>query len=1425
MTAYSYKSHVLRERNAGDRTPLITIDHSNPLNNEHRAPFMSGLTAARALMVHAQRELSDPVRGPQYFNHLRKAYDSATISSQRVKERLRQRQARAANALSNSDVELTAEQLQIVADIAMVQAEIGEKLLNSVVTAGFAADTVIDAIDRHTRDALLAAHTVRTASPGIDVEDLKVWKQNIREEFEKTEGYESSDGEALIARFDGLITNLEAALPLAVDREEPLYEVDDALDPLVVAMTVDQLRTSMGTNPNDSNQMEELSVMAKQAVYESMSMDEREFAATKITLTTDQRLDIGMQIVNSTPPVIRIPEADLGQGRYDVRMNSEEEARVMDHLIRFAGEARVYPGPEQASQRVENMKELAMPAALQGRFTVGYAVANNEASIAQAAEMIKSLSMYPETRLLIHADNPKVAEELMQIRTEAQKAVGHETFFKDSADATRHFGGWTLNDLGEDRILGSNENDAAIFVANSDSIWAFNNSSDLEIGSIQQAVEQHAQLTSQLASIETKLKNAKIQMEASRDPKFVENAKAISRAGFDATRANEAAYKSANSKLRNEYEHLVAEQKAALANTTAAERRLSKMERQREQDTYRVSTPGDLARATVVDLAAQQGKLVKAYIPGQSKEGAAIQTSKGPLTEERPYIAQQRAQRLRNGDSVERGNLRRLFHPTRGVNATLIDGSNYFKEDKGAAKGFAVLRDRMAAVPKSGTILTCQTNINPKTNEPYNSISHEVVSKLNREVIHATAWRITENTRPLDADGRRVTLSERKTELDLGFIGYKGRAMLPQRDDAGMIVRDKDGKVQMASVAGEFARPREWSFSDLKGKVVEVRGGGSMTRETYDAIRQAAHDRGMKGDSLSTEQVNELHSSLVADGHTHLEAPKIAQSQLSRAIMQEAVVDYATQVFLASNMGKDYHSATLVRLSVDAEKLLGVVDQQGDAIPISEAYDHNKQYALTIADNSRNDLAEKFKTVASTDNGQLVLASIPGISAKAAAQIGEHYNTLGDVIIAAEKQEASPALPRALHHELSRPNTWAKAFDHAADIISETHASGMDGLSAQHGDYPERLKTAGRAEMLYTKGDVDLHTPTMALVIGGNSKPLEADINAVKQIATDAKAKDWAVSIHLSGETSASIAKVVAEMPEETRPRILLVGDGHPSMGSYKAREAIEAVQNAGGGYITSTPPVTEHKNGPDAPATYKTDRRSALDLQAHQASGLIVVKSSGNDVELLALRAAMEAERPIAAVGASNLESPTIDDLRFRSAGYSANQRLLAGGDSVSVMLENRHLAFQPNFIPDMTAQAEQRYITFEGSTAGMMNAPDNNRDDKQVDHSALESGQRMSTKIVWKDSAEYIADGHGTGGFIDKIVTGEAKKILASEADKAAMARQNDYKFLDVSTRLNTRADVAEIFNEVNDRAQADIDADMQRHYMAQRASSMGR
>lgn len=1388
MTAYSFKSFALRDQQPGDRTPLITIQHGHPLNNDHRAPFSSGSTAARALLAHAQRQLADPARGAEYFNRLRGEFDRSTVNGQRVQQRLRARQNRAAAALANSDVELTAEQLQIVAEIAMVQARVAERLLPVVAVAGASADKVIDQVDTITREALRSATHLRTNEAVVDGVDPNEWQRDLMDKFASVEGNSRDDDAALVAEFAELVNRLEAELPLAVERDEPLWEIDEALDPAAVAAAADRISEAMGAdfNPQDAVLVEEISEKARQAVYTSMSMDEREFAATKIALTPAQRIEVGMQIVNSTPPLIRLPEAELSQGRYDVRMATEEEARVMDALIRFAGETRNYPGPEVAFDRIEGMKEIAMPTGEQGRFTIALAVNNNPASIAHASSLLRASAADPSLRLLVHTDLPAVAEQLQAVRAEALVANGREASFAGSEDATRNLGGWTLPDNGADRFIGSDARDAAIFVANADQIMVYSNPINLEIGSMQDAVITLGRAQSALRTTEADLGRAIKAVEASRNPELVAAAEALAAEGKDNRAALKKADASADKKLIAEVARREAAVKEASAAVSHADRRVQTMQRQVDQDAYRASSPGDIARATIVDLAQQQGKLHKVFTPGGTEQGVAVQTEHGPLVEVRNYVAQQKAQRLRNGDVNERGNLRRLFHSERGVNAILVDGSNFFREDKGAKAGMETMRNRIADLPKTATILTGNNAKNP--------ITAELAEKSGRPVIHATAWRVSEHSKA-QMDGRTVNLSDRKTELDLGLAALNG---------------------------GKEARPRNWVYKDLKGALVVVHGGGSMNRDTYNAIQELAIQRGLAGHSLDNKDVMDAYNHLVANGHPHLEAPKIAGPQLARAIMQEALVDYANQAILATDMGKDFHSANLIRQAVDTDKLAAVIDKDGKAVPIATAYEHSLQFAPSIADNTRTSLGETMNVPTNSEYGQLVLSSLPGVSSARAAQMAEVYGTLGDVMSAAEHGEASFALPKALHHDLGRPNVWAAAVERTDNIEKAVDRVQMDAIAPTNDAYPASLRDAGRNDMLYTMGEVDLNTPTLALVVGGNSRPTDADKDAVRTLAAEANSKGWAVSLHLSGEASAELAKTISEMPEGERPRVLLVGDGFPDVNNLKVRDAVIAVGNAGGGYLTATAPVRHDREDGGEP-TYLADRRAALEIQGRQASGMVVVKSTGNDIEMLALRAGMRAGRPVAAFGPSDIKEPTVDDLRYRSNAYSANRRLLAGGDRVSVMLESRHLAFQPNFIPDMTAQTEQRYIPFEGSTAGRQDIQDNNRAD-MIDRSAVETGSRMRTEVAWADRAEYIADGRGTADFIAKIEAGEARQIEAKEVDLARMSREKDNKFLDTASRSDVRADVREVFQEMADRSHDDITADTAQHFLQQR-SGVGR
>src|SRR3546814_1438964 len=98
--------------------------------------------------------------------------------------------------------------------------------------------------------------------------------------------------------------------------------------------------------------------------------------------------------------------------------------------------------------------------------------------------------------------------------------------------------------------------------------------------------------------------------------------------------------------------------------------------------------------------------------------------------------------------------------------------------------------------------------------------------------------------------------------------------------------------------------------------------------------------------------------------------------------------------------------------------------------------------------------------LAHSEYGQLVLASLPGLSSDSARKIGEAYETLGDVLNAAEKGEASASLPKSLHHELSRANNWSNAMDRVELIEKSADKNGMDAITATSDAYRSEEHTS-----------------------------------------------------------------------------------------------------------------------------------------------------------------------------------------------------------------------------------------------------------------------------------------------------------------------------------------------------------------------------
>lgn len=1430
MTAYSHNSYAAREKIRGDRTQRVTIKHDHPLNNQHRAPYGSGAQAARALLVHAQRELSNPETGPAYFNRLRGIFDGATISGRQVQERLQQRQLRAATALQMGDVELTDEQIPLSFEMAQAQAAIAQKLLPEVQASGRATSAVIDDVDVITRNAMRAAATSRIGAEydGADPEtaplrDPNQWQNALLDRLAAVPDIDHSDDADLVARFGGIVQRLEATLPLAVARDEPLYEIgDDFYNPRDLAATRDAISEAQGAFfAADDVANDTLDDQARRAIYEQMSMSEREFAATMVALTPSQRIEAGMAIINSTPPIIELPEAKLAEGRFDVIMNSEEESVVMDNLIRWAGERRQFPGTEESAKQLEDMKSLAMPSGELGVGTLALVVDANPAAISHATALVSRLEeREPGARLIVLGEESAVAT-VMEARRASLEAAGKTHDVRDGSDATRELGGWTLPGSA-DRALGTSARDADLLVAAADDVFVYGRASSLESSTVSQA-EQRLREAKQLVrttqgELETVLKDAK----AKGSPALAERIEAFEKGRAPihtlAKDLRASGVKGTDMKLAEEIVRRSLSVSNASKRENDAQRTINTLENQNKQTAFLRAPKAEIAQARVIDAASRQGKLRNVYHPTQDLSRSVIKTAAGALVEQRPTTALRAAETLLDGEDKRVRDLRDAlgaglgtrYNGRRSITATFVVGSNVFDErldvktgkyrtgrDGKVAEpnaGLKAVADRLTTLAKNGVVLVEGNDRNPLVRQ---------VLETERKVLHATAWRV-ENVARTEIDGQTRTMRDRTTELDLGIAPIKAR-----------------GEEKQSGV-----RARQFSGQDLKGAIVVVHGGGSMTRATYDAVQAEALRRGHAGHGLNQKEVSSIFADLRAQGR-NLDEPKFADVKHARAITQEKIVDVADQGIVASEMVSDYNAANYMRLAMDSDKLIAVYNRAGESVPMDQVAEHASKYAKSIADNTLDALSNTLGIPTASPEGQLILAQHKGVTIEQAAALGQSFNRLRDVMEAAEAGEASEALPRSLHHQLGLANSWKNAVARAEDIKNRTLANGMSGLVPTDPQYPDTVKDSGRTPIIYTMKDVDLTQPTVALLVGGKSKIRDADLEATRLIAAQANEKGYAVSLHLTGDASAKVATDLAKMPDEVRPRILLVGNGHPTVHASNAEyEAIVAVASVDrGGYATTVPPLPHADATPeqlkDDTFAYQKEASAGVALLASQATAAVLVKSTGSDASLVTMRSVIQLDKPVGVVGPVPSEDPKVEDLRFRTPDYSANRRMLAGAGAVEVMMDARYQAFEPSFISDMSGDMENRYVLFEGSTAGKQNLRDNNRDDQPLNN-AIASGQSIVTTIDWSKAATSVQDGRGFGDFIEAVEEGRVESIKTTEQDRIARSLANDARFLDVNSRSAVNAEVREIFQEIDSRADIDNQMEMQDRFMRARAEA---
>jgi len=1631
MSAFKHSDRKLRS-NTGERVALVTIHHGDRLNNDDRAPFWNGSSAARALLIHAANELGDQNTGPAYFNRLRQIFDNTTLTGEGLRRVLNARSEASAAALERSDLVLDSErELNLINDIAQAHKELGAKLMPELQAAGLPAEQILPTIEHITRRALRSATAVRTgeeirveqpnrvadastnlvarlgridgndhssdqavvdgivaaARSGEGMDEARAalqakletetavvvgrsvpegmtaaevdangianrfarlvvtdregaaneeeinpnaWQNDLLARLEAAPGSNGEENANLVVRFASSIYELESLLPTRVERafDEQLYDIDAAIDPTEFARARDRIGGALG-EALTADDAAELDARANISVYDAMTAEERLEAATTIAMTPAERVELGMKVIGSTPPIIDLPAVELGQGRFDVAMATAEEAVVMEALIKWAGTHRQFPGTDESREELMGLMRDNSTSGKLGVDTFGLAVSNSPALISHAKSLIaQHTAEYPEDRILVFADIPSVGEELMAFRADQLKALGRDHQVTTGVDdATREFGGWTVPG-NQDRILGQGKFDTDIFVAASDNVMTLAVPSQLDATGIGRANDRLAATRAALRSAEKAVKDANEKLAETFDPKLVAQVRAhdnFSRLHDDKFKdaivritSGERGVGSNDENLKDAVSVMIASGakpqanavlradallKTAYATENTARKHLEALERQNSTTVYNRATRGEILMAEVIDGARRRDKLVHAFttLPksldaktadaGQRRRNAYVKTEHGPLLDQSVYVAQAEAGKLLSGkpyedrqvEDVLAGGIDARYDQSRNLNTVAVLGSNFFnrktkeiedRENPGQMRRVSVMEPKLdeagkkmfhqsgkfkgrpvtqpvldnrgleelvgraRGMSKSTTFVIEAQNPEAKIPNPVVDAMVKFASDTKREIVHAVAWRVTDSSTVI-SEGRRVTISDRRTDVDYGVVLTK----------AGE--KDKETMV---------SRSRQLTPQDMRGKVLSIDGGGQMTRATWEAIREYRAAQNVTQRPLTPEVASGIAQHLINNGMTHLKMPTTPRNQQSQAVKQEGLSVVAKTGLIGTDFGTDYASANNLMNLARLGKVGAVIGQDGQSVRIADAIAHAEPMAPSIAGVTRQSLekAGVFHLQTAGDDAQLMLSSFKGINPTTALALASTYERTGDIMEAAAAGQLAVRVTPEVAHQLSRPKAWQEAAERTLDIKDNLTMSQMSGFTAGSSQYPQNILEAARAVAqeradrlagnskatdglsiqhvptgpIYTKGDVDMNQSTLAMIIGGDARPSEADIDAAKRIASEANEKDMAVSVHMSGEASARILTELAKMDENERPRLLVIGDGHPE--SYvrpaeaQAIKLVTALDN--GGYATSTPPVVDvdretktveiEGKEQEVPA-FVADRRLALDLQAHQADAVVVVKSTGEDIELLGLRTAIAAGKPIAAVGPVVTEDAGLSDIRFRGTEYSANRRLLEGGDSVSVMLDNRVLAFVPNFVP---FQPEVRYVPFDGSTEGVQNPKDRNRgQDDDNARGAIESGERIRTTISWGDKARSVEDGRGVGAFIEEVRAGEVASIVATPAQIAQRDLSNDARFLDMASRSGVSAEVERVFSDIQTESNELAMAEMQ--MMAAKMQGQGR
>lgn len=1081
-------------------------------------------------------------------------------------------------------------------------------------------------------------------------------------------------------------------------------------------------------------------------------------------------------ILDSVPLVLNPLDIEP-ERNFSVRMDTQQEATILETAVRWAGEQERMPEPREvhrvfASWRDNGVAEspytsLESPA-------LGVVVGVSPAALSNLVDLTSGLD--PETPLIVLTSeaNDYFREKL----AETGRTVVDVTAEADSR-------GVHLSSRGQDlpanrvELMSLSSDEAANAVERSLAVNAFVGRSD-GIG--------------YLAAHDTGSKSSDQQVAALRSDWNEQN-----KDRREAYNAKEEA------RLREEYAKKV--ENNTLTQPEAdknLQKDLADLRKAPEVSAPKVANEmGD--RSTMSALEAQAihlaGTLRKLNL-GVTADGVAMNAAKlvSLRKEAREVDAEVDPQRYYTA-----GNSR----PHRGVNAVAFESATkYDAANRANAPARDIIGEAYDSIPKNTSILLVEN----KDNAANRWLEANVTD---RRVLYAEASRTLSFSEIVGVGQEGETRKARESEMEFKIYDKPASQRSYGYKSYGNDGQEMEGHVGAAGNKRVcLDTPLEWDDPKVRGAVILVSGNASSTaintssqavKIAQEAVMDRAHTALIMSDMTDKRASTDFHAAHMI---------RLAGEMGKKA----TVIDgRGTEMPLDQAREKTAHNAENYSQKRDREL--------GDKM-IVNGQDRGRNSSVDVS--------------AGSDLGQMALASLPGMNAVKAQRFAGSELTLKEIredksedMRKTLQQLGMPATTRAVINDIE---PWEKAMNRS--MANQQAAESMNARLAIPGDehHPMERASGPTKTAVFTIGEenYDFAKQPIAAFIGNSERfrqpgqtltlnqaqkagpgaergtmvnPAEViDRPALRENIREMTARGYGIGVTLEEGVSRAVIEEAAQVRDA---KLVVVAPGNFMASSPELRAAMRPLFEQDRMTLVMPTSIAPHaapepKQGEERkPDTYIENRSTMQEMLATVAKVGVVIASSDKDQSLHIVRHMVDQDKPIAAVVP---QDPSLAGTEL----YSGNTRMLRGKGKTTI--ESVALASAPsaNAFAEITDDKDKTELVngVRQGTAGQFQSSRIGRSDM------LRSGRHHQT-FGWESGAHPISGRESIARFTEKVeqgvgALGQYKEPTERELEKIRLAREEQARGRNES---RVTAFVGQEFNSTSALHRTSIEADAER------------